>query len=255
MNSPVLHCHRVGAGPDLVLLHGWGLHAGIWAPLTEMLASRFRLHLYDLPGHGRSAPVEEFTLASVCDALAQAAPMQAYWLGWSLGGMIALEFAARHPQRVARLALVASNPRFVADADWPHAMQADVLEGFARDLDADYAATLQRFVSLVARGAPDGGVLRTLRRAVSEAPSPTSAALRSGLTILRDGDLRPRLRELRMPTQWLGGVRDTLVPIEALRAVTTTYPQMRLQEFEATGHAPFISHPQAFSRALTEFFQ
>lgn len=255
MNMPALHCQRIGNGPDLVLLHGWGLHAGIWAPLIDVLAERFRLHLYDLPGHGRSAAVDEFTLASVCEALAQDVPEQAHWLGWSLGGMIALEFAARHPQRVARLALVASNPCFVVSGDWRHALAPEVLEGFARDLSTEHAATLQRFVSLVARGAPDSGVLRVLRHAVSTAPAPAPIALRGGLAILRDTDLRPRLRVLRMPVLWLGGVRDTLVPIAALRAVTAAYPNMRLQEFEFAGHAPFVSHPQAFAQALTEFMR
>jgi pimeloyl-[acyl-carrier protein] methyl ester esterase len=81
-----LHCRSVGTGPDLVLLHGWGLHAGIWDPVVETLSARFRLHLYDLPGHGLSAPVEHFTRDEVCAALARSAPAQAYWLGWSLGG-------------------------------------------------------------------------------------------------------------------------------------------------------------------------
>lgn len=253
MSAPVLHCQRIGAGPDLVLVHGWGLHAGIWAPLVEALAPRFRLHLYDLPGHGRSAPVDTFTLESVCEALAQAAPEHAHWLGWSLGGMVALEFAARYPQRIARLALLASNPKFVVGADWPHALTPDVLEGFAHDLSTEHAATLQRFVSLAARGAPDSGVLRTLRRALADAPAPTQTALHGGLAILRDTDLRPRLRELRMPVLWLGGVRDTLVPIAALRAVTARYPSMSLREFDAAGHAPFVSHPQDCAQALTEF--
>jgi pimeloyl-[acyl-carrier protein] methyl ester esterase len=253
MTTPALHCQRIGAGPDLVLLHGWGLHAGIWAPLVEALAPRFRLHLYDLPGHGRSAPVETFTLESVCEALAQDVPEQAHWLGWSLGGMVALEFAARYPQRVTRLALLASNPKFVIGAEWPHALAAEVLDGFTHDLSTDYVTTLQRFVSLVARGAPDSGVLRTLRRALATAPAPTHTALRGGLAILRDADLRPRVRELRMPVLWLGGVRDTLVPIAALRVLTATYPQMRLQEFESAGHAPFVSHAHECAQALTEF--
>ncbi len=254
MKIAALHCERIGTGPDLVLLHGWGLHAGIWAPLVEALALRFRLHLYDLPGHGRSAPVETFTLESVCEALVQDAPEQAHWLGWSLGGMVALEFAARYPQRVTHLALLASNPKFVIGAEWPHALAAAVLDSFAHDLSTDYVTTLQRFVSLVARGASDSGVLRTLRRALTAAPAPTQTALRGGLAILRDADLRPRVRELRMPVLWLGGARDTLVPITALRTMTTLYPHMQLREIESAGHAPFVSHPQACAQALTEFF-
>jgi pimeloyl-[acyl-carrier protein] methyl ester esterase len=250
-----LHCRSVGTGPDLVLLHGWGLHAGIWEPVVEALSARFRLHLYDLPGHGLSAPVQHFTRDEVCAALARSAPAQAYWLGWSLGGMLALEFAARHPERVMRLALVASNPKFVAAADWPQAMAPDVLEGFAEALATDHASTLNRFLGLVARGAPDNGVLRTLRRAMQSASAPTAGALRAGLEILRCADLRTQAAALQMPVLWMAGARDTLVPIAASRALHAAYPHQRLCEFAQAGHAPFISHPDAFVEALTEFLQ
>jgi pimeloyl-[acyl-carrier protein] methyl ester esterase len=255
MNGSALHCQRIGAGPDLVLLHGWGLHAGIWAPLTELLATRFRLHLFDLPGHGHSAPVENFTLDEVCDALAQAAPAPAHWLGWSLGGQIALAFAARFPHRVERLLMVASNPRFVAtDTDHP-GMAPEVLANFARDLETDHSATITRFLSLVARGAPDASVLRLLRRALAAAPAPTPGALRSGLAILRDTDLRAELPRLAMPVAWLAGARDTLVPFAAMQNMVRAYPAMQLHVFEQAGHAPFVSHPQPVASAVTEFLQ
>ena len=49
-----LHIEIVGDGPPLVLLHGWGLHGGVFAPLVDRLSDRFRMHLVDLPGHGYS---------------------------------------------------------------------------------------------------------------------------------------------------------------------------------------------------------
>ena len=235
------------------MLHGWGLHSGIWEGIEAQLSARFRLHLIDLPGHGLSAPPERFTLDSLCDALNAQAPACAHWLGWSLGGMLALEFAVRRPQSVTRLILVAANPRFVVDVDWTHAMARDVLEGFARDLSVDYTATLKRFLSLVARGAPDAGPLRQLRRSLALMPPPDEEALRGGLKILRDADLRSRLSALAMPVLLIGGERDTLVPITALRRLQREYPQIRLAAISQSGHAPFLSHPQAFITAVTEF--
>ena len=49
-----LQVERRGDGPDLVLLHGWGMHGGVWDELVPRLAARFRVHVPDLPGHGRS---------------------------------------------------------------------------------------------------------------------------------------------------------------------------------------------------------
>ena len=250
---PKLHCRRVGRGPDLVLLHGWGLHAGIWEPLLGPLSERFRLHLFDLPGHGHSAAVPASSLDEACVALAQAAPERADWLGWSLGGTVALEFAARWPRRVGHLALVASNPRFIKAGDWPDAMSPDVLEEFVRALEEDHDGTLQRFLALIARGAPNNGVLRALREALRKAPPPTPEGLRWGLDVLRTADLRWRFGQLDVPVLLLAGARDTLVPVAALRALVQTYPRVRLREFPQAGHAPFISHPQVFVDALAEF--
>ncbi|NIV36280.1 MAG: alpha/beta fold hydrolase, partial [Anaerolineae bacterium] len=84
-----------GNGPDLVMLHGWGLHGGLFGPVIEPLAERFRLHLVDLPGHGRSPMLEgKYTLERIAEAITGEVPAGAHWLGWSLGGRIALAAAA-----------------------------------------------------------------------------------------------------------------------------------------------------------------
>ena len=49
-----MHIEVTGSGPALVLIHGWALHGGIFAPLVERLAPHFELHVVDLPGHGHS---------------------------------------------------------------------------------------------------------------------------------------------------------------------------------------------------------
>lgn len=252
MSEPSLHYRCVGQGSDLILLHGWGLHADIWAPLIDCLATDFRLHLIDFPGHGSSADIEAFTLDALCELLSEVVPERADWLGWSLGGLVALEFSARYPARVRRLILLASNPCFVVREDWPEAMSPEVVEGFARDLLQDHQATLKRFLGLVAQGATDPAVLRELRQVMRAAP-PSESALRGGLALLRDTDLRPRLQGLAMPVLLLGGSRDTLVPITALRRLKREYPQLQLQEFPQTGHAPFISQPQATALAIRKF--
>ena len=102
-----LHVASAGAGAPLVLLHGWALHGGIFAPLLPELSMRYRVHVVDLPGHGHSAPLSPYTLDGVTDAVMQAidgidgadAPLAIF--GWSFGGMLAQRLAARFPSRVA----------------------------------------------------------------------------------------------------------------------------------------------------------
>ena len=60
----------LGDGPDLVLLHGWAMHGGIFGPLIDALAGHFRLHVVDLPGHGHSHALGRFELADTAGAIA-----------------------------------------------------------------------------------------------------------------------------------------------------------------------------------------
>src|SRR3546814_7929519 len=71
-----MHIERCGDhGPDLVLIHGWAMHAGIFAPLRDELATRYRLHLVDLPGHGHSRDDHRaLQLAAIGDEIAARVP-------------------------------------------------------------------------------------------------------------------------------------------------------------------------------------
>ena len=114
--STDLHIDIQGSGAPLVLLHGWAMHGGVFAPLVARLADRFELHIVDLPGHGRSRDsTVPLAPAAVVEAIAARVPV-APWLGWSLGGMFALRAAATLPARVPGLVMVCSAPRFVRDA-------------------------------------------------------------------------------------------------------------------------------------------
>ena len=100
-----LHVDIAGSGPPLVLLHGWAMHGGIFAPLVERLRAHRTLHVVDLPGHGHNrdcgVPLQ---LEACAHALLDALP-DAPWCGWSLGGLIALQAAAMQPARVPRAKL------------------------------------------------------------------------------------------------------------------------------------------------------
>ncbi len=133
-----------GSGPDLVLLHGWGLSSSVWQPVRERLAAHYTLHLVDLPGHGRSRSVSLASLAGLVAAIARLVPAKAMLCGWSLGGLVAQSIAATQPVR--RLVLVSSTPSFLARDGWPDGMQPGTLADFAGDLARDWRVTLARFL-------------------------------------------------------------------------------------------------------------
>ena len=141
MTSNSLFTEALGDGPDLVLLHGWGMHSGILREAAVKLAGHFHITLVDLPGHGRSGPPESeaaFELGALAEQVLEAVPDGAVWLGWSLGGMVAMAAAAMAPERLKGLVLVGASPRFVQDRGWEHAMDPEVLEAFWGDLQRNY---------------------------------------------------------------------------------------------------------------------
>ncbi len=235
--------------PPLVLLHGWGMNAAVWQGVLPALKEHYALHCLELPGHGKQPFHSDFDLMQLAQDSLRAAPPQAAWLGWSLGGLVSLQAALLQPQRITRLLLVGSNPCFTQRPDWPHAMEQTVLQQFHDALEQDFTSALQRFLSLQVRGSEHGReTLRQLREEVlSQTPDPR--ALACGLDILRTTDLRDQLPQVSLPVHLIHGARDTLMPLAAARASLPlfTATQVRLHIIPGAGHAPFVSHPQPFA--------
>ena len=254
MSTP-LYMEKQGTGPDLLLLHGWGLHGGIWDTLLPRLTPHFTVSCLDLPGHGQSRHVPmPAQLAELAALVAGAAPKQAVWLGWSFGGLVALRAALDGPQPMRGLVLANATPRFVTGPDWPEAMPPATLAGFAAGLAGDYQGVLQRFLFLQVQG--DETVrdsLRSLRAALFGHGEPEAASLASGLELLRTSDLRQECESVEVPTLVLGGGYDRLTPPAASEFLARAIPGARLHNFPKSAHAPFISHPEAFTEALMGF--
>ncbi len=251
---PTMHIETEGHGPPLVLIHGWAMHGGIFCPLSERLRDRFTLHRVDLPGHGHSVDHPgPFTLDACAAELFERLPV-APWLGWSLGGLLAQRAAALRPERISALVALCASPCFVRSDDWPHAVEAEVFHAFGRDLARDYRMTIDRFLALEAHGSDHmKDELRELRAHVFERGEPAPHVLGDGLRLLEDGDLRAALPELQMPSLWIAGRRDRLVPWQALQAAATAAPAGRFLRIDGGGHAPFLSHADEVADAISGF--
>jgi pimeloyl-[acyl-carrier protein] methyl ester esterase len=248
-----MHIETQGQGPDLVMIHGWAMHSGIFAPLTRELAAHFRLHLVDLPGHGLSPEREGPLSLDDCARRIAAQVPRALWLGWSLGGQVCLRAALRHSEQVNALALIASSPRFVLGTDWPHGVAAEVFRQFSSGLRTDYHRTIERFLALEAHGSARAqSELRELRAHVFDRGEPALHVLCDGLDILEQADLRDCIPQLRMPSLWIAGRRDRLIPPGALQWAAQNAAGGRYLEFSA-GHAPFIGHALAIADAIRAF--
>jgi pimeloyl-[acyl-carrier protein] methyl ester esterase len=239
----------------LVLLHGWGLNAEVWHCISEELASHFTLHLVDLPGFGRSRGFGAMSLDEMAQQVLDAAPQNAIWLGWSLGGLVASQIALSQPERVRALVTVASSPCFSAQEAWP-GIKSDVLASFQQQLSEDFQRTVERFLALQTMGTETARQdARTLKQTVLSLPMPDVEVLNGGLEILKTVDLREPLAALAMPHLRIYGYLDGLVPRKVVPLLDALWPDSESQVIAKAAHAPFISHPVEFCSALIALSQ
>ena len=247
----MLHIERFGRGQlPLVMIHGWAMHGGFFAPLIEALAEQCTLYVVDLPGHGhsRDCPLP-LALAECARAIAVATP-PAFWLGWSLGGQVALTAALENPHQVRALAMFCAIPRFLRAADWPHGNDAVLIQKLASDLDTNYDATLERFMALAAMGSTQAHLkLRQLRASAFARGKPTMRGLQEGLRILETTDLRAQLAQLCVPSIWIAGQRDRLVHPRAMQAAAMV-ARGDFSEVAHASHMPFFDHAKVVADIL-----
>jgi pimeloyl-[acyl-carrier protein] methyl ester esterase len=230
----------------LVFLPGWCLGRG---PLNAAVGA-LNGQILDLPGYGDAPLIGDFDNAA--EAVAARLQPGTALCGWSLGAQLALAVAARHPDKVGKLLLVAGTASFVQRDGWPHAMPPEMLAEFTANVAADVEAMLPRFVGGFNRGdARAKEVTRTLLDLAD--PRPPAATLATGLAWLRDVDLRPLAPQVKAPTLLIHGAADPLMPLAAGEALAALIPGARLAAMAECAHAPFISRPDEFLALVQAF--
>ncbi|MCG8591859.1 MAG: alpha/beta hydrolase [Proteobacteria bacterium] len=250
-----LHVEARGAGPVVVLAHGFGGSARNFRPQVRALEANYRMVTYDARGHARSpapAEAEAYTLAALVDDLAgvvEAAGIDRVVVGGlSLGAAVALHYAAAHPERVAGLAL-ASLP-----AGRGGAGVSATAEAFADAIDADgLEAAGEQFV-WGARSGLDEQAARFVRQGFLEhAPHALAHLLRNVLAPLEPpARVAAQLAEHALPALVVAG-GDDAASLPACRAVAEALPGSRLEVVPDAGHVVNLAQPAAVNALLREF--
>ena len=246
-----------GQGQNVVLVHGWGMHGGLWSTFNELLSEHCQTHAIDLPGFGFSKNVENnFTLDSFTDVVEkyiEKLSLPVCLIGWSLGGLIAQNILKRKNVNIDKVILVATTPCFTKKQNWSEAIEQSVFNAFSDDLKKDYKKTLKRFLSLQTRGSELAKEsLRELNNKLMERGDPNIKALASGLTILSNTDLREDKVD-ETPAMIVLGEKDTLVPVSVKNEFKKMFPNLKQLILEKTGHEPFISNPQLCAEKIKKF--
>ena len=224
-----------------ILLHGWGMSPDVLAPLVDSWG-RDSVVVPALPGYPGSSwsGASEFAVQVETMGSNLAA---GHLIGWSLGGLYAIELARLYPQKFARVTLLACNPCFVSRPDWECGVDAAIFDAFSADLARDWRRTLRRFLALQVQGEAEARQLaRSLGEMVVARGEPDSATLAYGLELLQTQDARPSLAQLSAETSLILGERDRLVPIGLAQQIREVAPRIRVESVAGAAHAPFLSH-------------
>ena len=255
-----LFCQVEGNGePSLVLIHGVATGHEVWSEHVRYFAASRKVVALDLRGHGQSDPADDYPqelFVADLDVVLDANQLrQPVLVGWSLGGSIAIRYAALYPQKVAGLVLVDHNVRAIRTKDNPLGAPPGLIEETLRDVEEDY---------------PGRGVHSLVDRWFSE-PNEEVQAIKEWLykLCLRTNPeviLKIRRRGIREDRSgWLSHVRAPTLILQGGASVlggeaTGWYqhreiPNSTLYIFSGRGHALHLTAPAEFRAQVDKFLQ
>jgi 2-succinyl-6-hydroxy-2,4-cyclohexadiene-1-carboxylate synthase len=247
-----------GPGRRLVLLHGFTQGPGSWDPLVAELDPSYEIVRVTLPGHGPAGSASaqarlafEAAAGAVADAVAEVAGSEpATWMGYSLGGRLALRVALDRPELVDSLALLGATAG-IEEAD-ARAARVEIDERLAAGIERKGVEQFvdgwlaQALFSRLARS--DAGV--------EERRMGTVEGLASALRLLGTGAQEPvwsRLGEIRVPVLLLAGELDSKFSALAFRMAAALGDNAGLSFVPGAGHAAHLERPQSVATILSRF--
>ncbi|PAU89815.1 transporter [Pseudomonas sp. WN033] len=232
---------------NLSLLPGWAQAAASMQPLAAALSEElpgWQVATHELPA------VQMSSLETDLSELAERLP-PGVLVGWSLGGMLAMQLQRRFPERFPQVVTIASNACFVAREDWPEAMAAATFKAFLNDFRQQPDKTLKRFALLVTQGSDQA---RSLSRMLSWDQADEEQRLHA-LALLGVLDHRNALKNNPAASLHCLAARDALVPGALADHLRTLAPGVRLVVHGQASHALPLEQPAWLAARIGEFLE
>lgn len=236
------------------LIHGWAANRHVFDDFIPRLPHDWEVHALNLPGHGDAPFSDDFDIAAIADHYAAQIDTPAHILGWSLGGLVALYLAARHPDKVKSLCLTASFAKFTAEADYPEGLSHPALAKMVGAFQQDYAKHIKQFLQLQLLNTQHADtVLHKVLPDLIRHGAPR--ALQAALDAVNRADARPFLAHIQQPVLLVYGRKDAITPPRMGEYLHRHLPDSRLHLIEKAAHAPFLSHADEFADVYQRFIK
>jgi 3-oxoadipate enol-lactonase len=244
---------EAGRGEPLLFLHGIGGEAESFRPQLDHFGATHRAIAWNMPGYAGTPRLAATTIPALADAalrLLDALRLDAVHLvGHSMGGMVAQELAATHPERLSSLTLSATSAAFgKPDGAW----QADFLAKRLGPLDAG-TSMAELAPSLVAELIGPGAEPAAREAAIRSMARVPEATYRAAIAALIGFDRRDALARIGVPTLLIAGEHDRTAPAETMRRMASRIAGARLVVIPGVGHLANLEAPAAFNATLARF--
>jgi non-heme chloroperoxidase len=254
LGGATLRYDRAGAGPAVLLIHGWLGNRTVWERQVAALRDRFTVVTVDLRGHGESSPPRAgYTIAGMAADMEQlvralGVPRIAL-VGWSMGGLIAQELARRLGDRVTALVLVCTTAGGLTDAKNPHA-DLPLVEQMRAAVAADFRGFVRTFVPTLFKAGSESPLVPWLVGQCQRTPPHVAEICLESVIAT---DFRDKLSAVKAPTLVMHGRHDATFKLAMGEELKKGIPGAQLVVFEDSGHSPNLEEPERFNEVLGEF--
>lgn len=240
-----------GRGEPVLLVHGFPLDRRMWRGQVGALDG-VRLILPDLRGHGESeAGPPPYPMVSLAEDLRQILDhlglARVVLGGLSMGGYVALAFAARYPERLRALVLLDTQP----GADPPEVRETRVATAARVRRDGVEAVAGELLERLVGGRSVEPEIIELTRRMILDTSSEGMVGALEGMAARPDST--PLLPAIACPTLVIAGSEDAITPPARARAMAAAIPGAELVEIRGAGHLAPLERPDAVNAVLQDF--
>ncbi|MCB5161955.1 alpha/beta fold hydrolase [Marinomonas algarum] len=246
--------------PAIFMVSGWAMPKEVMHAFALRLSQRFYVVVASLPGISldkewvsRTRIGPNYDIDALSEQLIEAAPKQAWWVGWSLGGMISVYVAARRSSQVKGVITLATSPSFVERVGYPHGMPLDSFEAFSSLIERTPEAGLKRFTLLQASGAEQEREIAKQLQAFLPTETLDSVGLMGGLRLLKSLDIRREWAILDCPNAHIHGRKDTLMSSSGKAQYIESNALSHDIELPHCAHAIFLEDQETCARHIESF--
>lgn len=251
------HYELSGQGACLLFLHGWASNSRVFSQQKEFFSQDYQVLTVDLPGHGQTGwqPMSfQEIVQDIHFILEKLNIPSVSIIGSSMGGLLGLKLSCDLPDKVRRLVLIGSLPKFCRTPGIPLGLYPGQFLKLQDQVRKQYPNILEIFFrSLFTVEERETEKFRWLQQFRKNEKIPDQQALLNFLDQLEQEDLLPLVKEIPVPVQFLSGQQDYICPMDSVEFLKTMMPHAEFHLIEKSGHFPFIIHSSECNALIKGF--